>query len=78
MSAILAVWNRNGKPVAADTVDQMLAVTPHLSIDGQDVWLDGAIALAHQHFWITPEEAGERQPLVMENGRRFEKSDGRF
>ena len=32
--------------------------------DGQDFWLNNEVALAHQHFWITPEEQNEQQPRV--------------
>ena len=31
--------------------------------DGSDVFIAGHVAMGHWHFWTTPEEAGERQPL---------------
>lgn len=67
MSAILAVFNRNGAPVDPQEVAAMLATTPHHAQDGQACFYAGCIALAHQHFWITPEEVGEEQPLVDNN-----------
>jgi len=38
----------------------------HRVIDGFDEWRspDGTLALGHLHFWITPEEVGERQPVT--------------
>jgi asparagine synthase (glutamine-hydrolysing) len=46
----------------------MLDASPHRAIDGQQVWHGDYIALAHQHFWIAPEEVGEAQPLVNSAG----------
>ncbi len=34
--------------------------------DGQDILLSGSLAMGHRHFWTTPEEVGERQPLEMD------------
>jgi asparagine synthase (glutamine-hydrolysing) len=38
----------------------------HRGPDGSDVWLAGNTALGHWHFWTTPEEVGERQPLEVQ------------
>jgi len=38
----------------------------HRGPDGRDVWLKDNVALGHWHFWTTPEEAEERQPLVLD------------
>lgn len=64
MSGILVIYNRNGQPVERSLADCMLAECPERSVDGQDIWSGGPVVLAHQHFWVTPEELGERQPLV--------------
>ena len=42
----------------------MLARLRHLGPDGADVLLESRYVLAHSHFWTTPEEVGERQPVV--------------
>ena len=60
----MAVFNRTGAPVDPAVIQAMLAASPHRAIDGQDCWISGPVALAHQHFWVTPEEVGEKQPLV--------------
>ena len=78
MSAILAIYNRDGAPVEGSVVEAMLAASAHRAVDGQDVWRDGAIALGHQRFWITPEEQGEIQPLVDGSGRYVLTCDARL
>ncbi len=37
----------------------------HRGPDGSDVFLAGHVAMGHWHFWTTPEEVGERQPLEL-------------
>ena len=64
MSAILAIFNRDGRPVDSTLVEKMLAASSHRAVDGQGTWQRGNIALAHQHFWIAPEEVNEEQPLA--------------
>lgn len=78
MSAILALWRRDGAPVDKDTVEPMLAASGQRAVNGQQIWCKGSIALAHQHFWVTPEEQGERQPLVWHGGRHAIAFDGRL
>ncbi len=63
MSGILAVVHLDGAPVERAVVEHILAASRHRGPDGQEVWLGDGVALAHQHFWLTPEEVGERQPL---------------
>lgn len=64
MSGILVIFQRDGRPVEKNLPERMLAACPERAVDGEDIWIDGATALGHQHFWVTPEERGERQPLV--------------
>ncbi len=35
----------------------------HRGPDGSDVYQKNNIAMGHWHFWTTPEEMGEQQPL---------------
>ncbi len=37
----------------------------HRGPDGRDEQMAGHVALGHWHFWTTPEEVGERQPLEL-------------
>ncbi len=43
-----------------------MARLKHRGPDGSDVVVSGHIALGHWHFWTTPEEVGERQPLELD------------
>ncbi len=38
----------------------------HRGPDGRDELLAGPLAMGHWHFWTTPEEVNERQPLAMD------------
>ena len=63
MSGLLLIHHRDGRPVERPLALRLLAALDHRGPDGRDVcWASGA-ALGHQHFWTTPEEIGERQPL---------------
>ena len=66
MSAFVALWNRKMKPINRDLPLKLLAAGQTPINDGESLWLDGAVALAHRHLWISPEEVGENQPLVEE------------
>lgn len=68
MSAILAVYHRNGTPVEPGLLERMFAQQPAPAVDGQDCRVTGHIGLGHQHFWVTPQEQGERQPLTIAPG----------
>jgi asparagine synthase (glutamine-hydrolysing) len=68
MAAILAIFNRDGRPADSTTAEAMLTPSRFHSRDGEDVLTAADIALAHQHWWVTPEEQGERQPLTDASG----------
>lgn len=78
MSDILVVFNRGGEPVEPSVVQNMLEANPHQTYDGVKVWIEGSIALAHQHFWITPEELDEEQPVADVTGRFMITADARI
>jgi asparagine synthase (glutamine-hydrolysing) len=46
--------------------------------DGCDQIVRGWVGVAHQHFWTTPEELGERQPLSASRDRVLLGFDGRL
>jgi asparagine synthase (glutamine-hydrolysing) len=56
----------------------MLDPLDHRGPDGRDLVVDGSIAVGHQHHWTTPEEVGERQPVVSADGRFTVGFDGRL
>jgi asparagine synthase (glutamine-hydrolysing) len=69
MTTLCAIFNRDGQPADASIVAAMQASSQHHGQNGQDIWIGDSVALAHQHFWVTPEEVAERQPLVDPLGR---------
>lgn len=64
MSVFVTLWNRDGKPVEPGLPKSMLAAELNPHNDGMDIWLGDYVAFAHQHFWLTPEEVGEQQPIT--------------
>ncbi len=67
MSAFIGVFGRKGHSPDRKTVDRMLETLRHRGPDGHAVSLPSGTALGHQHFWTTPEEQGEKQPLSRGN-----------
>ena len=63
MSGLLLIHHRDGRPVERPLAARLLAALDHRGPDGRDVCWEPGTALGHQHFWTTPEEIGERQPL---------------
>src|SRR5438105_8176460 len=63
MSAILGIWNLDGKPVERALLARLSATMSHRGLDGEKLWLDGPVGLACQLFRVTPESANEVQPL---------------
>jgi asparagine synthase (glutamine-hydrolysing) len=78
MCGLALIYHRDGGPVDRRAFDQVFASLDHRGSDGKSVrWLPAA-ALGHQHFWTTPEEIGERQPVADPAGRVHVAFDGRF
>jgi asparagine synthase (glutamine-hydrolysing) len=79
MTAIAAIFSRGGQPVEPPLLAAMLATGRRGASDGEDTWTaNGKAALAHQHCPVTPEEVGERQPLVHPAGRYAITADARL
>jgi asparagine synthase (glutamine-hydrolysing) len=78
MSAFVLIYQRDGSPADPALLGNMMVALRHRGLDGQDVVHDQAVALGHQHFWTTPEEVGERQPLQSENPHLVVLFDGRL
>ena len=77
MSAIAAIYHRDGSRVGDDEVRRVLTALSHRGPDGERASRTPFAALAHQHHWTTPEEVGERQPLATADGRMQLSFDGR-
>jgi asparagine synthetase B (glutamine-hydrolysing) len=76
MSGILAVFHRDGRPVATETVRRMATAMADAGPDGLEVWTRGEIGLAVASFHTVPEQVGEPAPLV--NGDLAIAFDGRI
>lgn len=78
MSGLFLVFNREGAPVERAVVEEMAARLQHRGPDGFDVKRHEFVAAGHLHFWTTPEEVGECQPLSTADGRFMLLFDGRL
>ena len=78
MSGIVAVFRRDGAPVDREVFTTMMESLRHRGVDGADQVVTGALALGHQHFWTTPEEVEERQPLETKDRQVRLVFDGRL
>ncbi|HVQ13045.1 MAG TPA: asparagine synthase-related protein, partial [Vicinamibacterales bacterium] len=63
MSGIAGLWNRDGRPIDRTVLSSMIATLRHRGFDGEGQRAAGSIGFAHRHFWVTPEDNGEAQPL---------------
>jgi asparagine synthase (glutamine-hydrolysing) len=77
MSAIAGVWNVSGEPLDPTVLSRMSAALGHRGPDGEGRHVAGAIGFAHQRLWVTPEDAGEIQPLAGRGGAML-VMDGRL
>lgn len=79
MSAFAIIYERsNHTPGASGVFNKIMECLNHRGPDGSDVISARNIVMGHWHFWTTPEEVGERQPLEL-NGLPFKiVLDGRI
>ena len=78
MSALAAIFNFDGRPVAHTDVDAMLAAMASRAPDGASSWVEGTVGLGHGMLINTPEACHERQPLAVLDGRLHMVWDGRL
>ena len=78
MSGFVLIFHRDGKPVPLELAAEMLARLDHRGPDGSTQMLDRNLFFGCQHFWTTPEDAGEVQPLVSADQRHLLAFDGRL
>jgi len=69
MSAICGIFNFDGRPVAKETMDGMLAAMDYWGPDGSGIWRDGSVAVGHLMLHSTPESAGCPQPMTSATGQ---------
>ena len=78
MSAIVGLYNIDGKPVDRGDVNRMLDSLAHRGSDGAGVWSEGAIGVGHRMLWTTPESLHEKQPLSDQSGDLIITADARI
>ena len=78
MSGLVLTFNRDRAPTDLPVGTRMLTALKHRGPDGSDVVHTPLVLLGHQHFWTTPEEIGEHQPLAESTGRFYLVFDGRL
>jgi asparagine synthase (glutamine-hydrolysing) len=67
LSAFAVVFDQSNMLVDPDILERLMQRLNHRGPDGRDVYKASHAALGHWHFWTTPEEVGERQPLKLED-----------
>ena len=65
MSAFAVVYERSNAPEDPGALEPLMSRLEYRGPDGRNVSLAGKVAMGHWHFWTTPEEVGERQPLKL-------------
>ena len=78
MSAFAVIYERSNIPVDPGMLERLMESQKHRGPDGKNVRFSGHIAMGHCHFWITPEEIGERQPLQLSGSPYQMVMDGRL
>lgn len=70
MSAFAVIYEQTNTPSDMPAFSRMMERLSHRGIDGSNTASSHNITMGHWHFWTTPEETGERQPLAL-NGLPF-------
>jgi asparagine synthase (glutamine-hydrolysing) len=78
LSAFAVIYDRSNTPVEASVLECAMKYLDHRGPDGKDVTLAGPVGMGHWHFWTTPEEVGEKQPLRLDDAPFLIVFDGRL
>ncbi len=65
MSGFAVIYERSNTPADPGVLERVMERLKHRGPDGSDLQMAGQVALGHWHFWTTPEEVGEKQPLEL-------------
>ena len=78
MSAFAVIYEPSNKPTNPAMLERMMMRLSHRGPDGSNSLSTSHTAMGHWHFWATPEDIGEKQPLQL-SGTRFKiVFDGRL
>ena len=78
MSAIFGLMHFDGRPIARGDLDRMEAALAAHGADGGGIRIEGHVGVGQRLMCFTPEDRGERQPLISADGLRVLVSDGRI
>jgi asparagine synthase (glutamine-hydrolysing) len=68
VSGVVALFNRDGRPVDGDDLADLHKAGEHRAVDGHRSWSDGSVGLVHQHFQVWREDDVSCQPLTSHDG----------
>jgi len=66
LSAFAVIYECSNTPADPGVLERVMERLKHRGPDGSDVFIGNRIAMGHWHFWTTPEEVEERQPLTLD------------
>lgn len=78
MSAVTVIYNKDNNPINRNVFNQVFSRLDYRGVNGNDIIYFNSIAIGHQHFWTTPEEIAERQPLHDKDRKITLAFDGRI
>ena len=78
MSGIVALIHPDGRPVRRETLEHVAAPIAHRGPDGTHLWTEGAVGLAHQMLFTTPESLHEELPASNASGTLTITADARL
>jgi asparagine synthase (glutamine-hydrolysing) len=67
LSAFAVVYKEKETPGLNIVFNKIMEHLAHRGPDGSNTFASEKIAIGHWHFWTTPEETGEKQPLSTNN-----------
>jgi asparagine synthase (glutamine-hydrolysing) len=69
MCGIAGMVNAGGEPASPVALKRMIATLAHRGPDGEDVYSDGPVGLAHRRLAIIDLSPAGRQPMLSQDGR---------
>jgi asparagine synthase (glutamine-hydrolysing) len=78
LSAFAVVYDRSNTPGESGVFNRIMERLSHRGPDGSNVLSAGGVTLGYWRFWMTPEEAGEQQPLALDGAPFMIVFDGRI
>lgn len=78
MSGIGCIFNLDESPVDKITLHKMSQAMLRRGPDGMGTCASGPVGLVHRHFWTTPEDVSEQQPLSFADRQYSITADARL